>query len=57
MSKSSMLQSIIATIILTSIKKTLDIAFKNIKQLEATTMHKNLIQVTLKVREIATKKI
>ncbi len=38
-----MLQSIIATTILISIKKTLNIALKNIKRLETITIYKNLI--------------
>ena len=56
-SKSSIFQSIIATIIFILIKKILDATFKNIEKLEIATIYKNLIQIALKIRETTTKKI
>jgi len=58
MSKSSMLQSIIAFTISTSIKKALNAIIKNIERLEVATIYKNLVQALLKTRETTrTKKI
>jgi len=58
MSKSSMLQSIIAFTISTFVKKALNTTLKNIERLKAAAIYENLVQVSLKTREtMKTKKI
>jgi len=58
MLKSLIFSSIIAFTISIFVKKALNAILKNIEQLRATTIYKNLVQVLLKIREtIRIKKI
>ncbi len=51
MSKSPMLQSIIASTVPTPVKEALEAALKDTERLGAAAIHENLVQVSLKARE------